>query len=105
MMALAKEGEEISKNTTSALSPDGVVKKSSKQKIKHIVDKMLFNYRNIGMSAVPVGIVLISSWLHEPRLWHLLNSFYLLGFIHLMFPEAVILHTMRDPLDTLFRYI
>lgn len=37
---------------------------------KRIVDKMLFNYRSIGM-------------------------------IHMMFPHAVIIHTMRDPLDTL----
>eukprot|EP01041_Mallomonas_annulata_P013597 gene13597-28873_t len=35
-----------------------------------VVDKMLFNYRNI-------------------------------GFIHLVFPNAVIIHTIRDPLDTL----
>jgi hypothetical protein len=38
---------------------------------KKLIDKMLFNYRNI-------------------------------GFIHLMFPHAIILHTMRDPMDTLF---
>ena len=43
---------------------------SSKEKIKRVVDKMLFNYRNI-------------------------------GFIHLLFPQAVILHTVRDPMDTL----
>ena len=39
--------------------------------LKRLVDKQLFNYRNI-------------------------------GFIRLMFPKAVILHTMRDPMDTLF---
>eukprot|EP01036_Dinobryon_divergens_P036186 gene36186-47054_t len=39
-------------------------------KVKRVVDKMLFNYRNI-------------------------------GFIHLVFPNAVIIHTIRDPLDTL----
>lgn len=44
---------------------------NSKEKIKHVVDKMLFNYRNI-------------------------------GFIHLLFPDAIILHTVRDPMDTLF---
>jgi hypothetical protein len=43
---------------------------SSKGKILRVVDKMLFNYRNI-------------------------------GFIHLLFPQAVILHTVRDPMDTL----
>lgn len=37
---------------------------------KRIVDKMLFNYRNV-------------------------------GFIHLTYPKAVILHTIRDPMDTL----
>jgi hypothetical protein len=42
----------------------------SKGKILRVVDKMLFNYRNI-------------------------------GFIHLLFPQAVILHTVRDPMDTL----
>jgi hypothetical protein len=26
------------------------------------------------------------------------------GFLHMVFPDALILHTMRDPLDTLFRY-
>jgi hypothetical protein len=25
------------------------------------------------------------------------------GFLHMVFPDALILHTMRDPLDTLFR--
>ena len=38
--------------------------------IKRIIDKMLFNYRNI-------------------------------GFIHLVYPNAVILHTIRDPMDTI----
>ena len=37
----------------------------------HVVDKMLFNFRNI-------------------------------GFIHLVFPEAIILHMVRDPIDNLF---
>jgi hypothetical protein len=27
------------------------------------------------------------------------------GFLHMVFPDALILHTMRDPLDTLFRYV
>lgn len=43
---------------------------SSNSTVKHVVDKMLFNYRNI-------------------------------GFIHLLFPKAVIIHMIRDPLDTL----
>jgi hypothetical protein len=38
--------------------------------LKHVVDKMLFNYRNI-------------------------------GFIHLVYPNALIINTVRDPLDTL----
>jgi hypothetical protein len=46
---------------------DGVKQKG---KIKRVVDKMLFNYRNI-------------------------------GFIHLIFPNASIIHTVRDPMDTL----
>jgi len=37
---------------------------------KKVIDKMLFNYRNIGL-------------------------------IHLLYPNAVILHTVRDPLDNL----
>lgn len=37
----------------------------------YIIDKMLFNYRNVGL-------------------------------IHLVFPNAIILHTIRDPLDTIF---
>lgn len=41
------------------------------EKFKRIVDKMIFNYRNI-------------------------------GFIHMVYPNAVILHTLRDPMDTLF---
>jgi len=53
---------EIAKNETKTTSTGG--------KIKRVVDKMLFNYRNI-------------------------------GFIHLTFPNAVILHTIRDPMDTL----
>lgn len=43
---------------------------SHKERILRVVDKMLFNYRNI-------------------------------GFIHLLYPEALILHTVRDPMDTL----
>lgn len=47
------------------------VKKDDKNvKFKHIVDKMLFNYRSI-------------------------------GFIHYVYPEAVILHMVRDPMDTI----
>jgi len=52
----------IAKNNTQGTPREG--------KIKRVVDKMLFNYKNI-------------------------------GFIHLVFPNAVILHTVRDPLDTL----
>eukprot|EP01033_Poteriospumella_lacustris_P010063 gene10063-7190_t len=50
----------------------GPVATSSKDitKLRYIVDKMLFNYRNI-------------------------------GFIHMVFPEAPIIHMVRDPLDTL----
>jgi hypothetical protein len=45
--------------------------KDKAKRVKHVVDKMLFNYRNI-------------------------------GFIHLVFPDALIIHTVRDPMDTLF---
>ncbi len=46
-------------------------KKDNKQiKFKHVVDKMLFNYRSI-------------------------------GFIHYVYPEAVIVHMVRDPMDTI----
>ena len=48
----------------------GHTKQPSKQPVR-IIDKMLFNYRNIGL-------------------------------IHLVFPNAIILHTIRDPLDTIF---
>jgi tetratricopeptide (TPR) repeat protein len=44
---------------------------SPSKNILHVVDKMLFNFRNI-------------------------------GFIHLMYPNAVIIHTIRDPMDTIF---
>ena len=54
---------EVAKNDTKASNKNA-------GKIKRVVDKMLFNYRNI-------------------------------GFIHLTFPNAVILHTIRDPMDTL----
>lgn len=43
---------------------------SSAPKFLHVIDKMLFNYRNI-------------------------------GFIRMMFPNALIIHTIRDPMDTL----
>jgi hypothetical protein len=36
-----------------------------------VVDKMLFNYRNV-------------------------------GFIHILYPEAIIIHIVRDPMDCLF---
>lgn len=42
-----------------------------RSRTKHVVDKMLFNYRNV-------------------------------GFIHILYPEAVIIHIVRDPLDCLF---
>jgi hypothetical protein len=32
----------------------------------------------------------------------MLANYYNIGVIHLMFPRAVILHTVRDPMDTLF---
>jgi hypothetical protein len=41
------------------------------QRSTRVVDKMLFNYRNVGL-------------------------------IHLLFPNAVILHTVRDPMDTIW---
>ena len=32
----------------------------------------------------------------------LLSNYWILGLIYMTFPNAIILHTMRDPLDTLF---
>lgn len=42
-----------------------------KKAIRFVVDKMLFNYRNI-------------------------------GFIHIVHPNSLIIHVVRDPMDTLF---
>jgi len=42
-----------------------------KKAIRFVVDKMLFNYRNI-------------------------------GFIHIVHPDSLIIHVVRDPMDTLF---
>eukprot|EP01036_Dinobryon_divergens_P022684 gene22684-30966_t len=46
-------------------------RRNESRRVKHVIDKMLFNYRNIGL-------------------------------IHLVYPNALILHTVRDPMDTLF---
>jgi tetratricopeptide (TPR) repeat protein len=46
------------------------INSTERKTITKMVDKMLFNYRNI-------------------------------GFIHLVYPNAVILHTIRDPMDTI----
>lgn len=66
---IAHEARRVLKLTASKVREvrDGVQQKG---KIKRVVDKMLFNYRNI-------------------------------GFIHLIFPRATIIHTVRDPMDTL----
>jgi len=32
----------------------------------------------------------------------MLTNYYNVGFIHLLFPNALILHVIRDPMDTLF---
>ena len=68
----------ITRMTNKALDANSTNEKlhktpSSPSASKHpvrIIDKMLFNYRNIGL-------------------------------IHLVFPNAIILHTIRDPLDTI----
>ena len=49
----------------------GNSKDTKKKTPERIVDKMLFNFRNV-------------------------------GFIHLLFPKAIIINVIRDPLDTLF---
>ena len=48
----------------------GFMNSTERNTISKMIDKMLFNYRNI-------------------------------GFIHLVYPNAVILHTIRDPMDTI----
>jgi len=53
------------------LAPAERLNTATGKRVARIVDKMLFNYRNI-------------------------------GFIHLVFPNATIVHTERDPMDTLF---
>eukprot|EP00605_Chrysophyceae_sp_TOSAG23-4_P002051 GSChrysophyteH1.ASY1.ANO1.2272.1 assembled CDS len=57
------------KQNAAQVSVDGSTKSSLKEIIP--VDKMLFNYRNI-------------------------------GFIHMLFPEAIIINMVRDPMDSLF---
>ena len=66
---IAAQAKRILKLTSAKVKEigDGVKQKG---KIKRVVDKMLFNYRNI-------------------------------GFIHMIFPNATIIHTVRDPMDTL----
>jgi tetratricopeptide (TPR) repeat protein len=58
----------VSGENSFAMKPLSYVKDIAN--LRYIVDKMLFNYRNI-------------------------------GFIHMVFPEAPIIHMIRDPLDTL----
>ena len=75
MKGSSEVAEAVAKNAKSLLKKMGAQATSmglraGEQKVKRLVDKMLFNYRNI-------------------------------GFIHLVFPEALILHTVRDPMDTL----
>lgn len=66
--AIASQAKRVLKLTASKVKEgDGVKQKG---KIKRVVDKMLFNYRNI-------------------------------GFIHMIFPNAAIIHTVRDPMDTI----
>ena len=65
---LAERGGRVLDAMTRA-AEDATANSTRKGVIKRVVDKMLFNYRNV-------------------------------GFIHLMFPNAVIIHTVRDPLDT-----
>lgn len=67
---VAESSKMLLKKMTAQASEMGA-RNSADTKITRLVDKMLFNYRNI-------------------------------GFIHLIFPKAIILHTVRDPMDTLF---
>lgn len=61
----------VDKMVNQALNDSNNVDKSvGNARPRRVVDKMLFNYRNI-------------------------------GFIHLIFPRAVIIHTVRDPMDTI----
>jgi hypothetical protein len=64
----------MSKVLDTVAANDSLLDGAGERTVKHparIIDKMLFNYRNVGL-------------------------------IHLVFPNAVILHTIRDPLDTIF---
>ncbi|CAB9512435.1 Inherit from NOG: sulfotransferase [Seminavis robusta] len=40
----------------------------------------------------------------EPRRFvdKMLNNYYNIGFIHMLFPKALILHVIREPMDTIF---
>jgi hypothetical protein len=69
--AVAKTAKMLLKKMSAQAAAMGARKEQEGEaKVTRLVDKMLFNYRNI-------------------------------GFIHLIFPRAIILHTVRDPMDTL----
>ena len=68
---IAKFGSDILNSMKRNLQRDVSVSNEKKKAIRRIVDKMLFNYNNLGM-------------------------------LHMIFPNAPIIHMMRDPMDTLF---
>lgn len=69
---IAKDMKKVASDKYAGNNVTGnAIPEESVKKIKHVVDKMLFNYRNI-------------------------------GFIHMIYPNAIILHTVRDPMDTMF---
>jgi hypothetical protein len=68
---IAKFGSEILETMKLGLQRDGSVSTHKKKAVRRIVDKMLFNYNNLGM-------------------------------LHMIFPNAPVVHMIRDPLDTLF---
>ena len=68
---IARFGSEILNAMKRGLQRDPSVSKEKKRAMRRIVDKMLFNYNNLGM-------------------------------LHMIFPNAPVIHMVRDPMDTLF---
>ena len=69
----AKAVQEVLMTSAESIVKEMVQRVPRKQRgqVTRIIDKMLFNYRNVGL-------------------------------IHLLFPDAAIIHTMRNPMDTVF---
>ncbi len=95
MEAVLREyGEEVAEKMVRLAGMKLGKDEQKSSRIKHVVDKMLFNYRNIGITAALLSNIRL----------HLMSGVRVLesGFIHLVYPDALIIHTVRDPLDTLF---